>query len=163
MLIWIPKILEAKMKYQKVSRGIIESAFAVVVACSMLVGCGKDVAGPTLVDPSPVATPTPAPVQVVARLAIAARQGGNVISEADADTFFVLEAGAVCLDSTLDCPRLNQVQWTASGAFCEFFSDINAAQVKAKCFGGGVGRFEAYSREHKANGILQLKINIPSE
>jgi hypothetical protein len=79
----------------------------------------------------------------------------------DYDEFFVIEAGPVCVDPDQTCPRPSVMQWRASGAYCEFFSDITAPQVVAVCIGGGIARFTAYSPEFDVSGELQIKVNVP--
>lgn len=134
----------------------------------LMPACGGSPTDPTavaspgaVVSPSPVPSPSPSPVQTVLKLASVARQGGNVVNEVQADTFFVAEVTAVCGESTLDCPRLVSVVWSATG-FCDFYSDITAPQVRVKCLGGGVARLEAYSRLYDKSGVLQIGVNLPN-
>lgn len=143
----------------------MKTAFAVLTLV-VLVGCNNGgPADPSEVTASPTPTvspsPSPSPTQIVLKLAAVARQGGSIVREVQADTFFVAEVTAVCGDSTLDCPRLASVVWSATG-FCDFYSDITSPQVFVKCLGGGTARLEAYSRLYNTSGVLQIGVNIPN-
>lgn len=107
---------------------------------------------------------TPSPTQVIARLNVQARDAtsGARLDAWRRDVIVVLEAGAVCTDINLPCPRPEFVDWRLSGAFCELLGDRNAASVSAICSTTGIVRAEAVMPprgfQPEARGEAQFRV-----
>lgn len=136
-------------------------ACVLVLVLPIGLGCGKGAPLPSApTEPSPFAPP----VQTIVRLNVTARDAGSGarLDAFSRDVVVLFEAGAVCVDVTLACPRPEFVDWRLSGAFCELLGDAHAASVGAICSTTGIVRVEAVMPargfQAEARGDAQFRV-----
>ncbi len=126
---------------------------SVLAGLLFAVSCENDSA------PAPTAPSTPPPlVQSVLKLAVTARQDGRIIEQAKVDTFFTVEASAVCSEASLPCPRPTRLTWALSGAFCETLGDLTQPDIGVICVQTGIARITATSSDLNATGTTQIQV-----
>jgi hypothetical protein len=144
------------MRNQKGFRGVIETAFAVLLVAGLM-ACGDATVpvGPT--EP----TPTPAPQQKVVSLAITVRDSsGNLSVQMVPDELFTIESGPRCSLTDQVCPRPSRVLWRVSGAFCEILGDNIAPSVRVLCAGFGATRIDAQDLDSGATGQATVLVRL---
>lgn len=128
---------------------------AMTFVFALLEGCGNSTSpvGPTI-DASPAA-----PHQTVLGLNLTARVSGAIAISVATDQQWTVEAGAICTDANLPCPRPTSLEWKVTGAFCEQFGSTNSAGAVFKCRGFGTARVTAYDRERTdVKGEMQIEV-----
>lgn len=143
------------MRFQKVVRGVIETALACLLVVG-LAGCGNATLPVAPTDPSPAA-----PQQKIISLAITVRDSaGNLSVQMRPDELFTIESGPRCALTDQVCPRPSRVLWRVSGAFCEILGDNIAPSVRVLCAGFGATRIDAQDLDSGATGQATVLVRL---